>query len=352
VDTAPAETAAADYRRLVDEVRGAGLLERRPGYYSAKIGLTFGGFAAGWLALLVVGDSWAALGVAVFLGLMCTQVVFVGHDAGHHQIFRSRRANRVVGLAVGNAMTGLSFGWWVPKHNAHHAYPNQEGRDPDVGAGALAFTDAAARGRRHGLTRLLTRWQAWLFFPLLLLEGAALQVTSIVTVLRRRDRGAVLEGVLLAVHGAAYLGAVAWVLSPVRALVFVGVQQGLFGLYLGCTFAPNHKGMEMLGHDSKMGFARRQVVTARNVTGGRTMTFLLGGLNYQIEHHLFPAMPRPNLRRAQGIVRRFCAEQHLDYVEDSLTGSYRQALRHLASVGRSAGAGAVPAVPDEVRRAA
>jgi hypothetical protein len=57
----------------------------------------------------------------------------------------------------------------------------------------------------------------------------------------------------------------------------------------------------------RAGFARRQVVTARNIRGGRFTTFMLGGLNYQIEHHLFPSMPRPNLRRVQGLVRDFCA---------------------------------------------
>jgi fatty acid desaturase len=81
-----------------------------------------------------------------------------------------------------------------------------------------------------------------------------------------------------------------------------------------------------------MSFARRQVITARNVTGGRFTTFMLGGLNYQIEHHLFPTMPRPNLARAQSIIRAFCIESDLGYCEDSLVGSYHQAVRHLRAV--------------------
>ena len=132
------------------------------------------------------------------------------------------------------------------------------------------------------------------------------------------------------------------------ALAFIFVQQSVFSLYLGCSFAPNHKGMPLIDGDTEMSFARRQVVTARNVTGGWLTTFVLGGLNYQIEHHLFPTMPRPNLKRAQPIIRAFCVESDLGYSEDSLIGSYRQALRHLSAVPSvaaalvPAGAGATP----------
>jgi fatty acid desaturase len=329
VQTATIGSAPSDYRVLAEQIRDAGLLERRPGYYSVKIALTAAAFAAGWVALFVVGDSWAALGVAAFLAVMFTQVVFVGHDAGHQQIFGSRRANRLVGLAVGNAMTGLSFGWWVPKHNAHHAYPNQVDRDPDIGPSVIAFTFTAdIAGRRRGAARLLARWQAWLFIPLLLLE-VGMHLSSIQTLARRRDRAAAVEGLLLAGHAALYLAAVLWVLSPLRALAFVAVQQGLFGLYLRLSFAPNHKGMPIIDRDTDVSFARRQVTTARNVTGGRFTTFMLGGLDYQIEHHLFPTMPRPNLARAQSIIRAFCAEHDLVYHQDNLVGSYRQALRAL-----------------------
>ena len=327
------DSAPGDFRVLAVQIRDAGLLDRRPGYYSVKIVLTIAAFAAGWAAFLVVGNSWATLGVAAFLGAMFTQLGFVGHDAGHQQVFRSRRANRLLGLAVGNALIGLSFGWWVSKHNAHHAHPNQVGRDPDIGDGLVVFTSIdGLGGEPRSLTRLLERWQAWLFFPLMLLRSAGLHLSGIQRLLRQRDRGSAVEGLLIAVHAALYLTAVLWVLSPLRALAFVAVQQALFSLYLGCSFAPNHKGMPIIEGDTEMSFARRQVITARNVTGGWFTNLMLGGLNYQIEHHLFPTMPRPNLARAQSIIRAFCIESDLGYCEASLVGSYRQAVRHLRAV--------------------
>jgi fatty acid desaturase len=60
---------------------------------------------------------------------------------------------------------------------------------------------------------------------------------------------------------------------------------------------------------------------------------VLGGLNYQIEHHLFPNMPRPNLRRAQPLVRAFCSQHNIPYTEATMFGSYAEALRHLHTVG-------------------
>ena len=126
----------------------AGLLERRPGYYVWKITATVVLLAAGWAAFVVVGDSWWQLAVAAFLAVMFTQVGFLGHDAGHRQVFGSQRASYVAGLLLGNLGIGLSFGWWVGKHNRHHAHPNTEGADPDIAAGALAFTAAQAAPAR------------------------------------------------------------------------------------------------------------------------------------------------------------------------------------------------------------
>jgi hypothetical protein len=64
------------------------------------------------------------------------------------------------------------------------------------------------------------------------------------------------------------------VLSPLTALAFVGVQQGLFSLYLGCSFAPNHMGMPIIEGDKETSVARRQVITPCNVTGPFTTLML------------------------------------------------------------------------------
>ena len=234
-----------DYAELSRQIRAARLLDRRPRYYAWKITVTAVLLAAGWAVFAVLGDSWWQLAVAAFLAVMFTQVGFLGHDAGHRQIFRSRPGNHILGVLLGNLGIGLSYGWWVSKHNRHHAHPNQEGADPDIVIGALAFTESQAHAGR-GLGRLTFRYQAFLFFPLLLLEAVSLHVASIRALISRPSRYRAWEAGLLAVHVAGYLTVVFLVLSPVMAVAFIVVQQGLFGLYLGASFAPNHKGMPIL----------------------------------------------------------------------------------------------------------
>jgi fatty acid desaturase len=331
----------SDYAQLSRQVKQAGLLERRPGRYVWKITVTAALLAAGWAVFVLVGDSWWQLAVAAFLAVMFTQAGFLGHDAGHRQISGSRRASYLLGILIGNLGIGLSYGWWTGKHNRHHAHPNTEGADPDITMKVLAFTAAQARTSR-GLSRLAFRYQAHLFFPLLLGEAFSVHAASIRALARRASRGWPAEAALLAIHLAGYLAAVFLVLPPVKAIVFIGVQQGLFGLYLGASFAPNHKGMPILGPADRSDFLRRQVLTSRNVRGGWFTDLALGGLNYQIEHHLFPSMPRPSLRRSQALIKQFCQQRGLPYCEASFGGSYAQALRYLNTIGKPPRPGAHP----------
>jgi fatty acid desaturase len=329
------ERRGSEFADLMRGVKAAGLLDRRRRHYLARILVTGGLLAAGWTAFVVLGDTWWQLAIAAFLAVMFTQVGFIGHDAGHRQIFRSKRADYLTGLLHGNLVIGLSYGWWVDKHNRHHAHPNQEEKDPDIDIGVLAFSAEQGRTKRGRVSRFIARRQGYLFFPLLLAEAVQLHVCSIRALTRRGLHHRSWEALLLGLHVAGYLTAVLLVLSPVKAVVFIVVHQALFGLYLGCSFAPNHKGMPVLAAGDRTDFLRRQVLTSRNVRGNWLVDLGLGGLNYQIEHHLFPSMPRPNLRHAQPLVRAFCLRHGVAYCETTLLRSYAQAVRHLHDVGRA-----------------
>jgi fatty acid desaturase len=326
----------SEYALLSRQVRQAGLLERRTRYYIWKIALTVLALVAGWTAFAILGNSWWQLGTAVFLAVVFGQFGFLGHDAGHHQVFRSRRANYILGVLCGNLAIGLSYGWWMSKHNRHHAHPNTEDADPDIMLGVLAFSGGRARASR-GIQRLVFRYQAYLVIPMLLFEGISLHTSSVRALTRRACRNRGWETALLCIHVVSYLTAIFLVLPPAKAVAFIVVQQGLFGFYLGCSFAPNHKGMPVLPADDKSDFLRRQVLTSRNVNGGWLTDFALGGLNYQIEHHLFPSMPRPSLRRSQPLIAAFCEAHDVPYCQTTLVESYSQALRHLNTIGKLAG---------------
>jgi fatty acid desaturase len=307
------------------------LLRRRYGYYAVRCTLALAAFGGCWVMFGFLGNSWWQLVTAVLLAAVSTQLAFIGHDAGHKQIFRGRRANDVVGLLYGG-LVGLSYGWWVNKHSRHHANPNHEDDDPDLDIPLVVFTTGQAAETR-GVLRWMAKYQAFLFFPLLLLEGLDLHWASIKAASGRQLKLRGVERALLIAHIGLYLTAVFLVLPPTIGLVFIAVHQGLWGVYMSLSFAPNHKGMQTMSAGHSLDFLRKQVLTSRNVRGGHWVNFLLGGLNYQIEHHLFPNMPTPHLRLAQPIIQGFCAEQGISYAQCGLLSSYGQVLRHLHAVG-------------------
>src|SRR5580765_7917083 len=165
------------YGQLTAEIRELGLLRSRPWSYAGHFALVFAALAAVVAAMVVWQDSWWLLLLAPVFGVVATQMGFLGHDVGHLQVTRNAARMRLLGLVDGNLMGGMSFGWWVAKHNAHHAHPNDLEDDPDVRAGALVF-DAGQATRRSGLAAWTTRHQALLFFPFLLGEAVNLHVAS------------------------------------------------------------------------------------------------------------------------------------------------------------------------------
>lgn len=322
----------SDFTELSRRISGAGLLERRPGYYLLRGGIVAGMYLAGWVVFALLGQFWWQLGVAALLAVAYGQVALLSHDIAHRQVFRTRRPSEITGRIVGNLGVGMSYGWWMDKHTRHHANPNHEELDPDVDPDILVWSTEQAAASK-GLPRLIGRWQAFLFFPLLTLEGLNLHFSSVRAVFNPRTKLRALEGGLLLTHFVAYVSALLIVLTPWQALAFFAVHKALWGVYLGSIFAPNHKGMPTLKAGQKVDFLRKQVLTSRNVRGGWFVDHALGGLNYQIEHQLFPNMPTPHLRRAQPIVRAYCAEIRVSYHETGLLRSWQESLRHLHEAG-------------------
>ncbi|MGW1339982.1 fatty acid desaturase family protein [Kribbella sp. NPDC002412] len=322
----------SDFAPLLREIKAAGLLERRTAAYAMAIGINVALLAATWAGVALLGGSWWVLFLAIPLAVLTTRAAFFGHDAGHQQISGSRKLHDWIGMLHGNLLCGMSYGWWNDKHNRHHANPNHTDKDPDVGEGVLVWTLEQAEGRT-GLYGWLTRNQARIFFPLLTLEGFNLKVSSITFLLGRPRRDARLELGLIAAHLVLYFGALFLLMSPGQAVLFALIHHMLFGLHLGSVFAPNHKGMEMPDADTNWGHLEKQVLTSRNVHGGLVTDWMMGGLNYQIEHHLFPSMPRANLRAAQPIVRAYCERVGVSYLSTGLIESYRMGLQHMHEVG-------------------
>ncbi|MFD0996697.1 fatty acid desaturase family protein [Pseudoclavibacter chungangensis] len=326
---------AAAYTRLAAVIRERGLLRRSPVFYlvvGIAIAMGFGGAVTGFVLL---GDSWFQLLIAGALGIVFTQVAFLAHEAGHRQILSTGPANDRLARVLA-AIAGMSYSWWDAKHSRHHANPNKVGKDPDIEVDTISFLDVDA-ARARGVRRLITRKQGWFFFPLLTFEGLNLHVHSFAYLVGRGSvKSRWLELGLILTRTAVVFVPLFVLLPFGMAWAFTGVMLAVFGVYMGASFAPNHKGMPVIAPDAKLDFFSKQVRTSRNIRGGWWVTALMGGLNYQVEHHLFPSMARPQLAQTRIIVKEYCETLGVPYTETSLWRSYAIVIEYLNRVGLAA----------------
>ena len=285
---------------------------------------------------ILLDDSWLQLLIAAALGVIFTQFAFLGHEASHRQVLASGPANDRVGRVLAIVFVGISYSWWMNKHSRHHANPNKIGKDPDIEIDTISFVEESAASRR-GVMAWFTRRQGSCS------SRCCCSRASTCTSSRCRAcwataqvEGRRLELTLLAARFALYLTVVFWVLPLGMAFAFLGVQLAVFGVYMGASFAPNHVGMPIVPREAKLDFLSKQVRTSRNVSGGWWATALMGGLNYQIEHHLFPSMPRPHLAKARRLVREHCRALDVPYTETTLISAWGIVVRHLNQVGLAA----------------
>ncbi len=305
-------------------------------YYVVRFVMLAVALAGVWVAFAFIGDSWTQMAVAAAFGIVLTQIIFYSHDAAHRQIFQSHKANEITALIMGTLIGGVSLAWWNNKHNKHHASPNTIGKDSDIAASVVHFypPDKLPRSR---FRQFMHQHQGWWFFPLLSVEMLNLHAQGVqALVMRPGMKHRWTESVMILIRLGGYVALLFVFLSPGRAAAFLAVQLAVTGMYLGTSFAASHIGMAILPHDSRIDFFRRQVLTSRNVAGGRVASFAMGGLNYQIEHHLFPSMPRPNLHKVRPIVQNFCANNDVAYNEVTILRAWYLVAAYLNKVGLSA----------------
>ena len=327
------------YAELKRVIKQKGLLDQQPAYFAGKSVLNLSLLAMSLTLLLILENPWLQLLNAACLAFVFVQISLLAHDCGHRQFtFRASWKNDWLTLMFGNLLLGVSRQWWIDKHNEHHGHPNQIDVDPDIDIPLLAFEEEQALDKR-GIARFVVKYQAALIFPLSFLQALGMHAKSIRFLTKKKAKSTLAEALVIGVHFALYFGLLFSVLDPLPAVLFTAVHRGLFGTYMVAIFAPNHKAMPILEQDSQVDFLHRQVLTSRNVLAHPITDFWYGGLNYQIEHHLFPSMPRNKLREAQPIVKDFCRAHSIAYHETSILQSYREILQHLHEIGAPLRAG-------------
>ena len=321
-----------DYAALRKEVVEAGLLRRQYGYYAYKISLTVGLLALSYLLLATIDNFAFQLFNAAFLAFAIVQIGYVMHDALHMQIFRDKRNNELAGVLFGSLTINSSTSW-ADLHLKHHRAPNHVDLDPDVNMPVLAFSEEQALSKK-GIAKFFAKHQAFFWFPLLTTVAFIMRFGNTVTLVKnlrsKRWKFHIVEAVFLFGGATLYFGLIFNFLNFTQAIIFLLVNHVLTGVYMGTSFATNHKAMPLL--KQKLDFLHMQVLTARNVKSNPVTDIWYGGLNYQIEHHLFPSMPRNNYGKANKIIKAFCRKNSIEHYETGVFQTYKEILQNFHQV--------------------
>jgi len=292
--------------------------------------------------------------MAFFIGLFWQQNGWLAHDFCHHQVFDRRVFGDIMGLIIGNVWQGFSVEWWKDKHNTHHAIPNmhesEEGLhdgDPDIDTmPLLAWSQTMARKAvgAGAVGRFFIRHQSFLYFPILLVARLSWLLQSFTFVFRFRSpwnqefkkeqplQLGIWEHIGLLAYYAWWFGLMIAYMSPVQAVVFALSSQMMCGLMLALSFGLGHNGMATYDADKTPEFYEWQITTTRNVHGSWLVGWFMGGLHLQIEHHLFPYVPRHNLHILREMIEPLCAKHGIPYKSTTMWEGTKDVLNHLAEV--------------------
>lgn len=330
----------AAYAALRRELRAAGLFAPDTWAYASHMAWVAPAYAVGWWLLLQADSLPARLLLACAEAFVMMQGAALGHEAGHHAISRSARANRWIGRLFMSLGSGSSQASWEEMHAAHHRHPNSR-RDPNLKARLFCFTEEDARGSQ-GLQGWCTRHQPWLFWPLSTLMGLSFRINSLRHMLAD-PRGTRVEQALVLLHHLLWLALPSVCIGFGAALAnYLLVLWGC-GAYLAVIFVANH-----LGHPAAHGdggsFMACQAGNARNLKDGWLMRRFFVGLNSHIEHHLFPRISFTRLHRARALTRRHCEAAGVAYHEVGIAAAVAELHRHNRHMAALAGAapGAAP----------
>ncbi|XP_075518235.1 acyl-lipid (9-3)-desaturase-like [Primulina tabacum] len=314
-----------DYRKLVYEFSKMGLFEKKG--HGVLISICF-------MALLFAVSVYGVIfSEGVLLHLLCGGLVgflwiqsgWIGHDSGHYQVMMTRKLNRVAQVLSGNCLAGISIAWWKWNHNAHHIACNSLDHDPDLqhipffAVSSRLFNSITScfyerKLEFDTLSRFLVSYQHWTFYPVMCFARINLYAQSIFLLLSKRkvpNRGQELLGLL-----------VFWIWYPLLVSCLPSWGERVIFVLASFTvtstqhvqFCLNHFSSNVyLGLPNGKDWFEKQTTGTLNISCSSWMDWFHGGLQFQIEHHLFPRLPRCHLRKVAPFVMELCKKHGLPY---------------------------------------
>ncbi|KAG9251182.1 fatty acid desaturase [Emericellopsis atlantica] len=292
---------------------------------------------------------------AVFLGGFWHQIMFTAHDAGHRAITQKFVIDSAIGVFIADFCCGLSIGWWKSSHNVHHLITNHPEHDPDIQNLALfatspQFFKSLVSSYYDGfvfywdrLAEFLVPIQQYTYYPIMAIARFNLYVLSWLHVLSNKSSG--------------LGGSKAWWIRPAEmagmacywflfgyCLVWCSIptwtSRILFVLISHIVLMPlhvqinlSHWGMSTAELGEGESFAQRQMRTTMDIDCPTWLDWFHGGLQFQVVHHLFPRVPRHNLRRVQTLLKEFAKDTNIPYSLMGFVDGNHKVLGRLGEVG-------------------
>jgi linoleoyl-CoA desaturase len=319
-----------ELRRRVDEhFRSAGRRQRDCPAMYVKTAILLACFAASYVLLVfVAGVWWQALPLAVLLGLAAAAIGFnVQHDGGHRAYSDHAWVNKLMALTL-DLIGGSSYLWHWKHAVCHHTYVNITGHDTDIDLGILGrLTPQQKRRPFH-------RWQHLYLWPLYgllairwhLFDDFRDVITGRIGAHRYpRPRG--WDLVIFLAGKAVFLSLAVGIPSLLHPLwvvaLFYGVAGVVMGMVVSVVFQLAHcveqaefpQPREDTGRIDNPWAVHQVETTVDFARGSRVASWLLGGLNFQIEHHLFPRICHVNYPAISKLVEETCREFGVRYSE-------------------------------------
>jgi fatty acid desaturase len=310
-----------EYRELRKKLKQNKVFESNKIFYFYKLMTNLSLLALSVYFVWNFKNFWFHLLGAISLAFFWQQCGWLAHDFCHHQVFKKRKYNDMFSFFLGNICQGFSVSWWKTKHNMHHAVPNIVGYDPDIDTlPFLAWSEKLFEGNLEGLPQFLIKHQIFFYVPLLTVARINWLVQSALHAYFRPKKGTrMIELITLFIH---YVWLFTLVfasptMSFLQGINFILIAETLTGVLLSTAFTLNHNGMNILdkGSQGKIDFHKLQTITARDVTEGpfHFVSWFMGGLDKQIEHHLFPTLPRHNLNVVSQNFVPICEKHNIYY---------------------------------------
>lgn len=322
------------YRELRVELDNAGCFQPTPWFTLANAVLVVAVYTVGYLGLLFTGGVGIRILALLLLAFANVQAGFLAHETGHGAITPNRRFAATLGQFLMTFLSGLCYSHFQNIHRRHHPYCNEEAVDPDMQSSALSIYENSVH-QKTGLGKLITRYQAYLIWPLVSLQGFTLKIDGI-NYVRRNPKVTRADQAVFVLHIGLWFGLPTLILGLTDALLNYGLMTWFIGPYLGAVFLVNHIGTRVIRPRERISFFHKQTATTRNLGSSRLYDFLFGGINNHIEHHLYPSIPTARLRTARFITRAFCKDHGIPYREMGWLAAAREVFCHFKEMSKLA----------------